>query len=307
MAAGDEPLAKLAALRALRIHGYGGPEVMRVEEAPEPVARAGQVRVRVRAASVNPVDWKMRGGALAAVFPLSFPRVLGRDCAGEADGRLIAGVADPRFDGTHAELAVLPEAATAPVPQGLDAAAAASLCVSGLSAWIPLVEVAQVRPGMQVLVHAGAGGVGSLAIQIARELGASVTATSTQRDYCHRLGAERVIDYRSEDFAAAGPYDVVLESLGGETHVRSLSALKPGGVLVGLAAAPIPTHTPRRDVRVERPQIQASRERLAQIFEWAVDGRLSPQVTETFSLEEAGKGYAASEAGHARGKIVLLP
>lgn len=294
-------------MRALRIHRYGGPEVMRVEEAPDPVARAGQVRVRVRAASVNPIDWKIRSGTLAGIFPLAFPRILGRDCAGEANGRLIAGVADPRSDGTHAELAVLPEAATAPVPQGLDAAAAASLCVSGLSAWIPLVEVAQVRPGMHVLVHAGAGGVGSLAIQIARELDARVTTTSTQRDYCRGLGAERVIDYRSEDFAAAGPYDVVLESLGGETHVRSLYALKQGGVVVGLAAAPIPAHTPRRDVRVERPQIQASRERLAQIFDWAVGGRLSPQVTQTFSLEDAGKGYAASEGGHARGKIVLLP
>jgi len=294
-------------MRALRIHGYGGPEVMRVEQVPEPVAGPGQVRLRVKAASLNPIDWKMRRGLLASVFPLRFPRVLGRDCAGESDAGLLAGVADPRGDGTHAELAVLPEAATAPVPPGLGAAAAASLCVSGLSAWIPLVEIAQLRPGMHVLVHAAAGGVGSLAVQIARELGARTTAASTQAEYCRSLGADRVVDYRREDFAAAGPFDVVLETLGGETHLRSLAALKPGGVLVALAASPIPMHPPRTDVRVEKPQIVPTRARLSAIFDWAARGRLRPQVMQTLALESAVQAYALSEAGHARGKIVLVP
>jgi NADPH:quinone reductase-like Zn-dependent oxidoreductase len=103
-------------MRALRIHAYGGPEVMRVEEAPEPQAARGQVRVRVLAASVNPIDWKMRRGLLAAVFPVAFPRILGRDCAGEMNGRLVAGVAEARTDGTHAEFALLPASATAAVP-----------------------------------------------------------------------------------------------------------------------------------------------------------------------------------------------
>src|SRR5437667_5685819 len=215
-------------MRALRIHGYGGPEVMRLDDVPTPSPTAGQVLLKVKAASVNPIDWKMRRGMLASIFPLSFPRTLGRDCAGEANGALIAGVADPRTDGTHAEYALLPPAATAPVPAGLDAAAAASLCVAGLSAWIPLAEVAQVPPGMRVLIHGGAGGVGSLAIQIARELGAKVVTTSTQADYCRSLGAERVIDYRVENFADAGPFDVILDTLGGEAEVRHLQALKPG-------------------------------------------------------------------------------
>jgi NADPH:quinone reductase-like Zn-dependent oxidoreductase len=170
----------------------------------------------------------MRGGLLGSIFALSLPRTLGRDCAGEANGELIAGVADPRTDGTHAEYAVLPEAATAPVPAGLDAVAAASLCVAGLSAWVALVEVAQVQSGMRVLIQGGAGGVGSLAIQIARQLGATVFTTSTQGEYCRQLGADRVIDYRVENFADAGPYDVVLDTLGGEAHVRSLAALNPG-------------------------------------------------------------------------------
>jgi NADPH:quinone reductase-like Zn-dependent oxidoreductase len=292
-------------MRALRIHGYGGPEVTRLDDVPLPSAGAGQVLLKVKAASVNPIDWKMRRGMLASIFPLSFPRTLGRDCAGEASGVLVAGIADPRTDGTHAEYALLPQAASAPVPTGVDAAAAASLCVAGLSAWIPLAEVAQVKPGMRVLIHGGAGGVGSLAIQIARELGATVITTSTQSEYCRQLGAERVVDYRVENFADAGPFDVVLDTLGGEAHVRSLTALKAGGVLVALSATPVPAHAPRSDVRVERPLIQATRERLGRIFDWAVSGRLRPQVTKRFALEDAREAYAAAEAPHGRGKIVL--
>jgi len=289
-------------MRAVRIHGYGGPEVMRIDDVPIP---SGEVLVRVRAASVNPIDWKIRRGLLRSMMPITFPRTLGRDCAGESDGKLIAGVADARGEGTHAEYAVLPAAATAPVPAGLDAAAAASLCVAGLSAWIPLMEAAKVERGMRVLVHGGAGGVGSLAIQIARQLGAAVVATSSQGEYCRGLGAERVIDYRTDDFREAGPFDAVLDTVGGETHVRSQQALKPGGVLVALSATPVPAHQPRADVRIERPMIQATRERLERIFEWAASGKLRPQVARQFRLDEAHAAYAASEGGHGRGKIVL--
>jgi NADPH:quinone reductase-like Zn-dependent oxidoreductase len=180
-----------------------------------------------------------------------------------------------------------------------------SFAVAGLSAWIPLLEVAKVQPGMHVLVHGGAGGVGSLAIQIAHELGAKVTATSTQADYCRQLGAERVIDYRTENFADAGPYDVVLDTLGGQAHVRSLKALRDGGVLIALSAAPIPPVAPPSGVRVAKPQIQATRERLERLFQWAASGRLRPQVTKRFALEDAHAAYAAAEAPHGRGKIVL--
>lgn len=292
-------------MRALRIHGYGGPEVMRIDEVPVPVPGAGQLLVKVRAASINPIDWKIRRGMLASLMPVAFPRTLGRDCAGEADGRLIAGVADARGDGTHAEYAMLRQTASAPVPGGMTAAEAASLCVAGLSAWIPLVEVAKVQSGMRVLIHAGAGGVGSVAIQIARALGATVAATSTQAGYCRSLGAHEIIDYRRVDFQKSGCYDVVLDTLGGDAHVRSQQVLKSAGVLVALSATPIPAHQPRADVRIEKPMIQATRERLERIFDWAVSGKLRPQVTRQFPLDDAHAAYAESEAGHGRGKIVL--
>lgn len=296
-------------MRALRIHAYGSSDVMHLDDVPVPVPGKGQLLVKVEATSVNPIDWKMRRGMLAGVFPLTFPRTLGRDCAGEVDGRLHAGVADMHTDGTHAEFALLPENQCAPLPPGLDCAAAASLCVAGLSAYIPLVEVAGIRSGNRVLVHAGAGGVGSLAIQIARHLGAEVhaTASASNGDYCLSLGAARVIDYHKENFLNFAPYDVVLDTLGGETHVRSMKALKMGGMLVALAAAPIPKVPPPADVKVVMAQIQATRERLAKIFQWAASGILRPQVTRRFSLEDGKAAYAASEAGHGRGKIVLEP
>jgi NADPH:quinone reductase-like Zn-dependent oxidoreductase len=294
-------------MRALRIHGYGGLEVLCLEDVASPVPGKGQLLVKVRAASVNPIDWKMRKGLLAGLFPLSFPRTLGRDCAGDAGGGLVAGVADMRTDGTHAEFALLPESQLAPVPAGLDAAAAASLCVAGLSALIPLVEIASLKKGSRILIHAGAGGVGSLAIQIARHLGAEVhvTASAANRDYCLSLGAARVIDYHKENFLNFAPYDVVLDTLGGETHLRSMKALKMGGLLVALAAAPIPKNPAPSDIKVVMAQIQPSRERLARIFEWAASGVIRPQVTRRFSLEEGKAAYAASESGHGRGKIVL--
>lgn len=295
-------------MRALRIHEYGGPEVMRLEEAPVPAAPPGHVLVRVRAASVNPIDWKMRRGLLANVFPITFPRVLGRDCAGELEGDLVAGVSDPRTDGTHADHALLPADQAAPIPKGLDPAEAASLCVTGLSAYIALVETARVVGGHRVLVHAGAGGVGSLAIQMARQLGAEVftTASAANHDYCRSLGAAAVVDYRKEDFSSViPPCDVVLDTLGGEAHRRSLKMLKPGGVLVALAAEPIPRGQRRADVHVLMVQVRPTRSRLEQIFRWATSGVLRPQVTHTYALEEAGKAYAISESGHARGKMVI--
>jgi NADPH:quinone reductase-like Zn-dependent oxidoreductase len=296
-------------VRSLRIHGYGGPEVMRLEQAPRPVPGPGQILVKVRAASINPIDWKMRRGIMAKVFPITFPRILGRDCAGEFEGGLVAGVSDPRTDGTHAEYALLPADQVAPVPEGLSPEEAASLCVTGISAYIALVENARVSGGHRVLVHAGAGGVGSVAIQIARQLGCEVftTASPPNHEYCRSLGAAAVVDYRSQDFSTAvPPCDVVLDTIGGETHRRSLKMLRPGGTVVALAADPIPKGALRNDVRDTMVQVRPTRDRLAQLFQWATSGIIKPQVTQRFGPENAARAYAISESGHARGKMVIL-
>ena len=283
---------------------------MRLEQAPKPVPKPGQVLVRVRAASVNPIDWKMRRGLMAKVFPIDFPRVLGRDCAGEMEGGLVAGVSDPRTDGTHAEYALLPADQAAPVPDGLSPEEAASLCVTGISAYIALVETARVSGGQRVLVHAGAGGVGSLAIQIARQLGCEVFATASppNHDYCRSLGAVAVIDYRADDFTTAmPPCDVILDTIGGETHRRSLKMLKSGGTVVALAAEPIAkAQQQRSDVRDTMVNVRPTRERLQQLFLWATSGIIKPQVSQRFKPEDAGKAYAISESGHARGKMVIV-
>jgi NADPH:quinone reductase-like Zn-dependent oxidoreductase len=306
-------------MRAWRVHEFGGPEALRLDTVPVPSPGPGEVLVKVAAASINPIDWKMRSGYLRGIVQIALPRALGRDCAGTivamgegvsdlAVGQAVAGLADPTRHGTHAEYAVLPAAQIAPTPSGVLPEAAASLGVSGLSAYIPLIEDAKLAAGQRVLIHAGAGGVGGLAIQIARHLGAEVLATCSAANgaYCTGLGATRVIDYVTEDFVTAAPEcDVVLDTIGGETHVQSQRALKRGGVLVALMAAPVPSVPPRADIRVVVSRIQSTRARLEQLFGWAASGVLRSTVESRFPFDRAPDAYSLSESGHARGKIVL--
>lgn len=288
-------------MRALRIHAYGGPEVMRLDEVPVPQPGAGERLVKLAAASVNPIDWKMRHGLLSA--PL--PRVLGRDGAGvdQASGERILGIGSPGRDGTHAEYAVFRDASCAVIPDGMSFEDAAALGIAALSAWIALVETATLGPGQRVLIHAGAGGVGSFALQIARLRGAEVwtTCRAANADWCLGLGAQHVIDHAREDFTAHGPFfDVVLDTLGGEVHARSAAALRPNGALVYLNAAPLAA-VARRDVRLLPTEVRATRARLERLLALG----LRVPVESRFSLAEGAAAYELSRTGHARGKIVL--
>lgn len=288
-------------MRALRIHGYGGPEVMRLDELPLPQAGPGERLVRLAAASVNPIDWKMRHGLMSV--PL--PRVLGRDGAGVdvATGERVLGIGSPGRDGTHAEYAVFARDSTAVVPEAIALESAAALGIAGLSAWISLVENAAIAPGQKVLIHAGAGGVGSLAIQIACLRGAEVWTTCSARnaDWCRALGAHRAIDYAREDFAAYGRiFDAVLDTLGGPVHGRSAGTLKPGGVLAYLNAAPFQPAV-QKDVRVVPTEVRPTRERLDRLLGLG----LRAPVEHRFPLENGASAYELSRGGHVRGKIVL--
>jgi NADPH:quinone reductase-like Zn-dependent oxidoreductase len=284
-------------MRAIRIHAYGGPEVMRVDDVPQPAAGQGERLVKLAAASVNPIDWKIRHG----LMNLPLPRVLGRDGAGTdvATGERVVGVST----GTHAEYVVLPQTATAAVPEEVSLEEAAALGIAGLSAWIPLVENAKVAAGQRVLIHAGAGGVGAFAIQIAHLRGAEVWTTCSARnaEFCRALGAYKTFDYTHEDFTATGPiFDVVLDSIGGAVHSRSAEVLKPGGVLVHLNAAPIQPIT-RKDIQVKPTEVRATPERL----EALLNAKLKTHIEASYPLERAAEAYELSRGGHVRGKIVL--
>ena len=290
-------------MRALRIHAYGGPEVMRLDDVPAPEAAQGELVVRIHAASVNPIDWKMREGLMQA--PL--PRTLGRDGAGMAAGKRVMGIGVPGRDGTHAEFALFPSAACAEIPAGVSFEEAAAVGIAGVSAWIPLVENAKVGSAQRVLVHGGAGGVGSLAIQIAHHRGAAVwtTCSSHNAQWCRGLGAERTIDYRREDFAALGQvFDAVLDTVGGAVHARSAEVLKPGGVLAFLNAAPRQPVT-RQDIRIMPTDVRATKERLSALLALLSRKELRAPVEARFPLERGAEAYELSRSGHARGKIVL--
>jgi NADPH:quinone reductase-like Zn-dependent oxidoreductase len=292
-------------MRALRIHAHGGAEALVLDDLPRPTPAAGELLVKMVAASVNPIDWKMREGLVR----VDLPRVLGRDGAGwdESSGVRTLGVGAATRDGTHAEYAIIAREASAAVPDEVSFEEAAALGIAGLSAWIPLAENANVSAGQRVLIHAGAGGVGSLAIQIASLRGAEVwtTCSADNADWCRALGAYRAIDYTREDFAAVGPiFDAVLDTVGGDVHRRSGEVLKPGGALTFLNAAPTQPSA-RQDIRVLPTLVRATGERLAALLQLAAKKQLRVPIEARFALERAVEAYELSRSGHARGKIVL--
>lgn len=296
-------------MRAARVHAYGGPETMRLDEVPMPTPSAGERLVSLAAASVNPIDWKMRQGRLRSVFTLELPRTLGRDGAGTdvGSGERVMGLGAPGRDGTHAEFAVMPGNSSCVIPPEVSFEDAAALGVSGLSAWIALVENAQVAAGQRVLIHAGAGGVGCLALQIAALRGAEVwtTCSAKNADWCRTLGAYKTIDYQQTDFSATGQvFDAVLDTIGGPVHRRSADVLKPNGKLVWLNADP-PHAVTRKDVRVLPTDVRATQKRLLGLLNLVAQGRLKVPVEARFPLSRAADAYELSRTGHARGKILL--
>jgi NADPH:quinone reductase-like Zn-dependent oxidoreductase len=270
--------------------------------------------------SINPVDWKIREGGHRRMYELKFPAVLGRDCAGvvieSADARFKPGervmaVTDqPRgYDGVHAPYARVPADFVAKIPANVSEEEAVAFGVAGTSAWIPLVEMAKVGPGMRVLVQAAAGGVGCIGVQLAKHLGAEVFATCGTKnvEYVKSLGADRVIDYTREDFVdIAKPCDVVFDTVGGETHKRAFAALKSGGLQVRINAIPVDPKPAREDVRSELANVRCTGERMAEQLKLAAQGVLKAQIGQKFRYVDLPAAYAASETGHARGKVVVI-
>ena len=307
-------------MKAVLMEAYGGAEVLRFGDAPDPAAGPGEIVVDIHAASVNPADWKVREGLRRDSIPLAFPHILGRDLSGVvhatgpgveefAPGDEVFAVTDQGQEGAYAGAIAIKAALAARKPADLSHAEAAALALTGLTALVSLEDVAKLAAGETVLIHAGAGGVGSFAVQYARHVGARVFATASagNRDYVLGLGADEVIDYTSQDFVqAVPPCDVVFDTLGGEVHRRSFDVLRPGGRLVYIAPPPDGFAPPRDDVTVVRPNVARDRPHLERILELVAAGAVRPPEIEHLTLAEAAAAQELSKTGHVRGKIVLM-
>jgi NADPH:quinone reductase-like Zn-dependent oxidoreductase len=303
-------------MRAVRFHDYGPASSLVVDLVPRPEPKAAEVLIRVHAAGVNQIDWKFRAGYLKQYMPLELPHTPGLDLAGTVvtvgPGVTEFAAGDDVFGrgaGSYAEYAIAPVATLARKPAGVTFEQAATLPVGGVTAWVGLFDVAHLEAGQRVLVHGGAGGVGSVAVQLAHWKGAYVIATASgvNAEHVRALGADEVIDYGAEKFEdVVHDVDVVLETVGGEITDRSWSVLKPGGIMVVVAGMPDAEKAASLGVRTSNvPHPEVTAPILDELGRLAASGALIPQVGSVFSLADAAEAHAASETGHARGRIVL--
>ncbi|RSS72777.1 NADP-dependent oxidoreductase [Streptomyces sp. WAC06614] len=305
-------------MRAVVVEQWGGPETLVEREIERPEPGLNEVLVRVHAAGVNPVDWKVRGSG--ALIEWGEVPVLGWDVSGTVEavgpGVTVFRPGDevygmplfPRQAGGYAEYVVAPARQLAAKPASLTHVEAAALPLAALTAWQALVDAADVRPGERVLVHAAAGGVGHFAVQIAKARGAYVigTASAGKHELVRGLGADEVVDYRSVRFEeVVSDVDVVLDGLGGETAQRSLAVLRPGGRLITLPGPDdVPAVTPE-GVRAEWVLVEPDQVGLREIAAMVERGELRPVVDAVLPLAEAAKAHELGERGRTTGKIVL--
>ncbi len=330
-------------MKAFIIDRYGKNALGRLGEMPQPALRADDVLVQVHAAGVNALDAKIRRGEFKLILPYRFPVVLGNDVAGVVVdvGASVKGFkpgdevfARPDQDriGTFAELIAIKASSLAHKPANLTMVQAASMPLVALTAWQVLVETARLRPGQKVLIHAGSGGVGTVAIQLAKHLGAHVATTTSTANvgWVKALGADVVIDYTQQDFATQlHDYDVVLNSLGAEVLRRSLTVLKPGGQLISISGPPtaqfgtaqglawplrqvlrllsrgIRKHARQRGVSYGFVFMRADGAQLEQIAALIRAGIITPVVDRVFALEDTAGALAYVEGGRAKGKVVV--
>ena len=306
-------------MKAVRIHKYGGREVLRYEVAPRPKPQAGEVLVRVHAAGVNPIDWKVREGEMKDFWPHKFPLILGWDLSGLVEevgpgvsrfktGDEVYSIPDPTRDGAYADYIVVRESELALKPNSLHHIRAAAVPLAALTAWQSLFDTAQLQPGQRVLIHAGSGGVGHFAVQLAKWKGAYVfaTASTKNQDLLRKLGVDAPIDYTQQRFEdVARNIDIVLDTIGGETQERSWSVLKKGGVLVSLVQPPSEEKAKELGLRAAFLGAQPNGAQLAEIAKIIDSGKLAPVIDSILPLSEARRAHELSQSGHTHGKIAL--
>lgn len=311
-------------MKAVRVHEYGGPEVLKYEDAPRPEPDPGDALVRVMAAAVNPVDWKIRQGLRQSVLPYALPMVPGWDVSGivESVGSNVTGFApgdevfarpDLKRSGAYAEFISVRATELAKKPRSLDHVHAAAVPLAAMTAWQVLFDAPapyssmNLQRGQAVLIHGAAGGVGTFAVQLAKWRGARVVATASpaNADFLRDLGADEVIDYSRRPFEEIGSVDAVFDTIGGETQARSWKVLKPGGVLASILSRPSDDDAHAHGARGAHVVLQPIAAQLTEIAALIDSGTLRPVVTHVLPLHDARKAHELSQTGHVRGKIVL--
>lgn len=330
-------------MKAFIIDRYGKKETGRIAEVPEPELRDDDVLIQIHAASVNALDCKIRSGEFKLILPYRLPLILGNDVAGTVvrvgsrvsrfkPGDEVYARPDQDRIGTFAEYIAVKEASLARKPANLSMEEAASIPLVALTAWQVLVETANVKKGQKVLIHAGSGGVGTIAIQLAKHLGAYVATTTSTRNvaWVKALGADVVIDYRTRDFAAElRDYDVVLNSLGDDVLERSLQVLKQGGHLISISGPPTPEFATEQGLSWPLKQVlrllsrsirkkaskrgahynfvfmRAEGRQLSEITSLIESGSIRPVVDRVLTLEATADGLAYVDQGRAKGKVVI--
>lgn len=309
----------MATMKAVRIHAYGGPEVLRYEDVPLPEIAEDEVLIRVHGAAINPVDWKIRQGYLQGFIDYDLPVILGWDVSGvvEAVGSQVTAFqpgdevySRPAIErnGAYAEYIAVKASEVAFKPKTLDHIQAAAVPLAGITAWHCLFEAGGLSAGQRVLIHAAAGGVGTFAVQLARWKGAYVigTASERNRDFLRELGADEVIDYRSTPFEqVVEPVDVVFDTIGGETQDRSWQVVKPGGILVSVSSTPSAEKAAEHQARSAFVFIQPRADWLTEMAQLIDEGHLKPIIETVLPLEQVAEAHNLSQSGRTRGKIVL--
>ncbi len=306
-------------MKAVTIHEYGGPEELIYEDVPIPQFGPDEILVRIQATSINPVDWKTREGHNKERKKLDFPFILGWDVAGAvadsgnlvsrfAVGDLVFALADMKRNGAEAEYIVLKTDAAAPIPATLSLEEAAAVPLTSLTAWMMLFDKANLQPGQRVLIHAASGGVGSFAVQLAKIAGAHITGTTSDANihYVKSLGADEVIDYKREEFSSVlKDFDVVLDTIGGETQKKSLAVLKKGGVLVTTVKPENESLAREYGVRLESGVVMPNGARLQEIAGLIDEGKLKVFIEREFDLKQVKDAQEYSRTGKVRGKLIV--
>lgn len=309
-------------MKAAQFNSYGSPDVIEINpNANKPAVKSGQILVEVHAAGINPIESAIRNGNVQQMLKLDFPANTGGDFSGVI---LEVGANVPEFNvgaevygiasqfkggsGAAAEFASANASNVGFKPKSVDHTQAAALPLVGTSALQAIEEHIKLQSGQKILIQGGAGGIGSLAVQLAKSLGAFVAATAATDDvgFVKSLGADEVIDYKSQDFTKViKDYDAVFDTVGGETTNKSLEVLKKGGILVTMSGQPDEEKAKELEVTVIKQMTQGTTEQLNKLAELVDKGTIKPQVTQTFPLDQTKEAYTLMETKHPKGKIVI--